>query len=103
MFHNAVFDPLVTNLRRRGTGKCTVPCHKNFESAFMGRVDEAEFEWRNYEGPPVEHAAEEMATTNRTMGNFFRGAFAYHIHNQVRFWQPFGYCFNGNRGTLYAD
>lgn len=88
MFHNAVFDPLVTNLRRRGTGKCTVPCHKNFESAFMGNVEEPEFEWSNYEGPP-EHAAslnaEEEVATNRTMENFFRGAFAYHIHNQVRF------------------
>ncbi|MDI1487361.1 MAG: hypothetical protein OHK93_006630 [Ramalina farinacea] len=92
MFHNAVFDPLVTNLRRRGTGKCTVPCHKNFESAFMGNVEEPGFEWSNYEGPPPEHAArlhageEEVATTNRTMENFFRGAFAYHIHNQ---WQKF--------------
>ena len=39
MLHNAVFDPLVTNLRREGTGTCTVPCHKNFESAFMGELE----------------------------------------------------------------
>ena len=106
MFHNAVFDPLVTNLRRKGTDKCTVPCHKNFESAFLGTVEEPEFEWSNYEGP-LWHAArlnaeEEVATTNRTMENFFRGAFAYHIHNQVRgFYSKI--VLAGKRGTLYAD
>lgn len=83
MFHNAVFDPLVTNLRRRGTGKCTVPCHKNFRSAFMGTVEEPEHEWSNYEGRPGQASRSAEAGTNRTMGNFFRGAFAYHIHNQV--------------------
>lgn len=40
MLHNAVFDPLVTNLRREGSEACTVPCHKNFESAFMRAVEE---------------------------------------------------------------
>ena len=99
-FHTAVFDPLVTNLRRKGTRVCTVPCHKNFQSSFMDAVDEPENEWSNYHGEPVVAGAGdeddgvstgavaengvEVGATNRTMENFFRGAFAYHIHNQVR-------------------
>ena len=95
MLHNAFFDPLVTNLRRQGTRVCTVPCHKNFESSFMGVVDEPENEWSNYYGEPVSNVDGAQASavaghgvdvvgTNRTMEHFFRGAFAYHIHNQVR-------------------
>ena len=90
MLHNAVFDPLVTNLRREGTHMCTVPCHKNFQSAFMGEVEEKENEWSNYRGE-VGLQEEEMVG-NRSLGNFFRGAWAYHIHNQVclfNFFLPF--------------
>ena len=78
MLHNAVFDPSVTNLRRQGTDTCTVPCHKNFESAFMGVVEEMGNEWSNYRG----EVGDGMAG-NRSLANFFRGAWAYHIHNQV--------------------
>ena len=81
MLHNAVFDPLVTNLRREGTDTCTVPCHKNFESAFMGEVEEKGNEWSNYHGE-LERQGEGLEG-NRTLANFFRGAWAYHIHNQV--------------------
>ena len=81
MLHNAVFDPLVTNLRREGTDTCTVPCHKNFQSAFMGEVEEKENEWSGYHGEL--DLQREGLEGNRTMANFFRGAFAYHIHNQV--------------------
>ena len=83
MLHNAVFDPLVTNLRREGTGTCTVPCHKNFESAFMGEVEEKENEWSNYHAEVVEGNEQGGLMGNRTLGSFFRGAWAYHIHNQV--------------------
>lgn len=87
--HNAVFDPLVTNLRRKGTNTCTVPCHKNFQSAFMRQVEEAPNEWSNYRGEHVGPASdgdvrEEWSyPTNRSLENFFRGSWAYHIHNQV--------------------
>lgn len=81
MLHNAVFDPLVTNLRREGTDMCTVPCHKNFKSAFMGEVEEKENEWSNYHGEVGLEG--EGVVGNRSLGNFFRGAWAYHIHNQV--------------------
>ena len=84
MMHNAVFDPLVTNLRREGTDTCTVPCHKNFKSAFMEVVEEHEKEWSNFRG----NGAEMEGVGNRSLGNFFRGAWAYHIHNQVCFF-PF--------------
>lgn len=96
MLHNAVFDPLVTNLRRKGTNKCTVPCHKNFKSAFMSHVEEAPKEWSSYEGEPLHRTNTttvvnrdgsqqdwDRPPTNRTMENFFHGAWAYHIHNQV--------------------
>ena len=83
MLHNAVFDPLVTNLRREGTGTCTVPCHKNFQSAFMGEVEEKENEWSNYHAEVVGGSEQGGLMGNRTLGNFFRGAWAYHIHNQV--------------------
>lgn len=95
MLHNAVFDPLVTNLRREGTNTCTVPCHKNFHGAFMSRVEEASQEWSNYRGEllPTPNVTSlvgdfgsqhwDLPPTNRTMENFFHGAWAYHIHNQV--------------------
>lgn len=96
MLHNAFFDPLVTNLRREGTNVCTVPCHKNFKSAFMSRVEEAPQEWSNYRKEPLPEVKQTgldrnngpentwEPSTNRSMENFFRGAWAYHIHNQVR-------------------
>ena len=73
MLQNAVFDPLVTDLRRKGTEHCTVPCHKNFEQVFRAEIDEPELEWSAYHGEDTE----------RTMEKFFKGSFAYHIHNQV--------------------
>ena len=96
MLHNAFFDPLVTNLRRKGTKVCTVPCHKNFESSFMRVVDEPDNEWSNYRGelvasqssgvgdnaaatstrPVAGNGVDTRGTNNRTMENFFRGAFA---------------------------
>lgn len=85
MLHNAVFDPLVTNLRREGTRACTVPCHKNFQSAFMEEVEEGVHEWSNYRGV----VGDEGAGGNRSLANFFRGAWAYHVHNQVCVSIPF--------------
>ena len=86
MLHTAFFDPLVTDQRRAGTNHCTVPCHKNWESAFMADVENPEQEWHSYDGPPIDAAAIEAETgirTNRTLSTFFRGSWAYHIHNQV--------------------
>lgn len=97
MQQNAVFDPLVTNRRREGTSKCTVPCHKNFESVFLRQVEEAQNEWSNFHGnrSDVPSAARSdieawAHPTNRSMENFFRGSWAYHIHNQVSFEFLFG-------------
>ncbi|KAL6719996.1 hypothetical protein ACLMJK_001917 [Lecanora helva] len=102
--HNAFFDPLVTNLRRKGTDNCTVPCHKNFQQVFKTQVEEPEKEWSAYYG----------INSERTMNKFFRGAFAYHIHNQ---WQKVpepkswmdvittahdGY-FEGSRSNAYGE
>lgn len=92
MLHNAVFDPLVTNLRREGTSVCTVPCQKNFQSPFMSHVENAPMEWSAYNGKQFGNRRQDgsenddsVVPTNRTMENFFRGAWAYHIHNQVKF------------------
>lgn len=84
MLHNAVFDPLVTNLRREGVQTCTVPCHKNFKSAFMQEVEEGGREWGNYRGVEQEEGVDGVDGGNRTLAHFFRGAWAYHVHNQVR-------------------
>ena len=86
MLHNAIFDPLVTNLRRKKTSICTVPCHKNFEAAFMEDIEEPQNEWSNFNptANEVDDDVRSKAAPNRTMENFFNGAFAYHIHNQVR-------------------
>lgn len=91
--HNSVFDPLVTNLRREGTSTCTVPCHKNFQSVFMSHVENAPMEWSAYDGKQLGNRRQDgsendssIVPTNRTMENFFRGAWAYHIHNQVMFY-----------------
>lgn len=83
MLHNAVFDPLVTNLRRIGTETCTVPCHKNFQSVFLRVAEEPEKEWSNFYGEQRGDVAGRWPGTNRNLANFFRGAWAYHIHNQV--------------------
>lgn len=92
MLHNSVFDPLVTSPRREGTSICTVPCHKNFESVFMRHVENAPMEWSAYNGKQLGNRRQDgsenddsIVPTNRTMENFFRGAWAYHIHNQVTF------------------
>lgn len=86
MLHNAVFDPLVTNLRREGSESCTVPCHKNFESSFMRVVDEPWDEWKAFDGEQVGDVVGSFPPTNRTLSTWFRGAWAYHIHNQVCFY-----------------
>ena len=83
MLHNAVFDPLVTNRRREGTSVCTVPCHKNWESAFKRIVDDPEDEWKAYKGEQMEDLEGSFPPTNRSLSNFFRGSWAYHVHNQV--------------------
>lgn len=92
MLHNSVFDPLVTNRRREGTSTCTVPCQKNFQAVFMSHVEDAPMEWSSYHGKQLGNQREDgsendssVFPTNRTMENFFRGAWAYHIHNQVMF------------------
>ncbi|KAL2046416.1 hypothetical protein N7G274_001863 [Stereocaulon virgatum] len=114
MLHNAVFDPLVTNLRRMGTDTCTVPCHKNFKSAFLRVVEEPEKEWSNFYGEQKGDVAGTWPATNRSLTNFFRGAWAYHIHNQWwKFPEPTSWMdiitraqdgfFDGTRTNAYGE
>ena len=102
MLHNAVFDPLVTDLRRQYTPVCTVPCHKNFRSVFQREVEEATKEWSGYHGTSehlrAHHDLPETAATNRSLKNFFRGAFGYHIHNQVS-----GFRIGGTKDPLLTE
>ena len=83
MLHNAVFDPLVTNLRRAGQNACTVPCYKNWRSVFMRVLEEPEMEWKAYKGATVPDVEGMWPPTNRSLSTFFRGAWAYHVHNPV--------------------
>ena len=106
MIDTAAFDPLLTDLNQFEGRPCTVPCHKNYKVAFEGTPEAAKDEWRSYQGRQLEeipggrregdgtqtdqnntlgYVLEEdrYPPNNRTLENFFRGAFTYHIHNQV--------------------
>ncbi|KAF4624364.1 hypothetical protein G7Y89_g13807 [Cudoniella acicularis] len=88
-FENAFFDPagaLVAENEKRGY-KCAVPCFSDFASVFKAVPKSGE--WAGFNGNPVVVA--NPGENNRTVENFFKGAWAYHIHNQVSlpFLSPF--------------
>lgn len=75
---SAFFDPPWPAMDGTSTGKCLVPCLRSWSDVFKARISDDE--WSAYDGemaPVSEHG------NNRTTENFFRGAWAYHMHNQV--------------------
>ena len=75
---SAFFDPPWPAMDGMATGRCLVPCLRSWSDVFKARISDDE--WSAYDGqmaPVSEHG------NNRTMENFFRGAWAYHMHNQV--------------------
>jgi hypothetical protein len=90
MLESAVFDPVWTEFDGARAGKCTVPCFRKFEDLFKANIiDEWEsFELRNsldnQRSLQAFHGSTKSPPQGRTLDKFFRGAFAYHIHNLVR-------------------
>jgi hypothetical protein len=74
---DAIFDPIWAESHDLREGRCTVPCLSSYVSVF--KAAPVWNEWESFDGEP--HGG---ATYNRTLENFYRGAFAYHIHGQVR-------------------
>lgn len=165
MLETAAFDPLWTEVTWSREGRCTVPCLREYSSAFKGRAKIPQGEWESYDGeqlklidpqhppavpnlkkdqenaailqdraassddsepartrkttklevrdninaPPNQESTNSFAPTsqeekelrkagaiadyqleedkyppnNRTLQNFYRGAWSYHVHNQV--------------------
>jgi hypothetical protein len=82
---NAFFDPLWAENAGQRVGRCSVPCLTRFEQLFQGTPVHGE--WEAFDGEPVEGSAQNawngngVVTVNRTLENFYRGAYAVHVHN----------------------
>ncbi|BFZ54013.1 hypothetical protein PYCC9005_001044 [Savitreella phatthalungensis] len=82
MFESALFDPLWTENDNMRWGDCCVPCLPVHKSWFAGEV---KGEWSSFTGPAVVVLQPEDGSytvpNNKTLSNFYRGAFTHHIHN----------------------
>ena len=86
---NAFFDPIWVENDGHRAGSCSVPCLTRFEQLFEGPVVQGE--WDSFDGKPLEGSARvsdgiagigvEAVVVNRTLENFYRGAYAVHVHN----------------------
>jgi hypothetical protein len=82
---NAFFDPMWVEIDGRRFGRCSVPCITRFEQIFQGALVHGE--WESFDGEPLEGSASvgngrnEVVTVNRTLENFYRGAYTIHVHN----------------------
>jgi hypothetical protein len=74
---DAIFDPIWAESHGTREGRCTVPCLNSYVSVF--KAAPVQNEWESFDGERLGGAA-----YNRTLENFYKGAFAYHIHGQVR-------------------
>ncbi|KFY44856.1 hypothetical protein V495_03236 [Pseudogymnoascus sp. VKM F-4514 (FW-929)] len=74
---SAFFDPPWPSMDGMATGRCLVPCLRSWSDVFKAHISDDE--WSAYDG---EMAPISEPGNNRTMENFFRGAWAYHMHNQ---------------------
>lgn len=103
MLDTAAFDPSTPTINFRSRRrKCSVPCHQHYSDVFKGKKGALKNEWRAFEEDSVpqqivapstkrEHLnhtiyipmGDPYPPNNRTLQNFFRGAWGYHIHNQV--------------------
>jgi hypothetical protein len=86
---NAFFDPMWVEIDKQRMGRCTVPCITRFEQIFQGAPVNGE--WESFDGEPLEGSVSVDNGTavngngavivNRTLENFYRGAYAIHVHN----------------------
>ncbi|KAF8420202.1 hypothetical protein EV426DRAFT_537856 [Tirmania nivea] len=109
MFETGLFDPIWGEFNWGREGRCSIPCFRDYNAAFMGEVNYVRNsgEWESWDGEQLKEVfprgRREFAPrgparleerekydisldiyppNNRTMANFFRGAYTYHIHNQ---------------------
>jgi hypothetical protein len=73
---DAIFDPIWAESHGQREGRCTVPCLSSYTSVF--KAAPVRNEWQSFDGESFSGAE-----YNRTLENFYRDAFAYHIHGQV--------------------
>lgn len=78
MFETALFDPLWSEFDKERIGFCCTPCLTNFAQFF--EADPIDFEWQTLSKEDI--ISETLP--NRTLSNFYRGAYTHHIHNQWR-------------------
>jgi hypothetical protein len=86
---NAFFDPMWVETDGHRSGICSVPCLTRFEQLFQGAPVPGE--WESFDGELLEGFASvrkratvnenRAATINRTLENFYRGAYTIHVHN----------------------
>ena len=74
---DAIFDPIWAESHGLREGRCTIPCLSSYVSVFKSAAERNE--WESFDGNSLGGNS-----YNRTLENFYRGAFAYHIHGQVR-------------------
>jgi len=86
---NAFFDPMWVENDGKRVGRCSVPCVKDFEQLFKNAPMQGE--WASFDGEPLKGSTSgwnentgdglEIMTVNRTLENFYRGAYTVHLHN----------------------
>lgn len=85
MFETALFDPLWSQFDKDNTGSCCVPCLTDFSQFFQQK--QVKDEWISLDESDRLYTSETQSnihviSNNRTLSNFYRGAYAHHIHNQ---------------------
>lgn len=85
MFETALFDPLWSEFDNDRIGRCCTPCLTDFGQFYQTRA--ISNEWitlppADRSIPKPEQGNVESRTLNRTLSNFYRGAYTHHIHNQ---------------------
>lgn len=117
MFETALFDPLWSEFDRERSGICCTPCLTDFAQFYKGQrvVDEwITLDTADAVPKPQGLGNVEVANLNRTLSNFYVGAYAHHIHNQwtsqveVGSWiwaadQTYNQFFQGQRPNLYGE
>ena len=71
---SAVFDPLWPELAGTREGKAPEPLHQNSQQFFEAKS-----------GPEATTPSEDSKSVDPRINQFYRGAFAYHIHNMVSY------------------
>lgn len=81
MFETALFDPLWSEFDKDRLGLCCTPCLTNFGQFF--EPDPIDSEWSTLPRTDSSSSSANNDTgSNRTLSNFYKGAYTHHVHNQ---------------------